>query len=81
MIRQRAKDSGMKRIPKSPILGKQLGRMTNESLQDGQKSNLYAVNALKCLIGKFPAYPVKPQSATQMNSPGVSSHRYTVHGK
>jgi hypothetical protein len=30
---------------------------------------------------KFPAYPVKPQSATQMNSPGVSSHRYTVHGK
>lgn len=29
----------------------------------------------------FPAYPVKPQSATQMDSLGVPSHRHTVHGK
>jgi hypothetical protein len=32
-------------------------------------------------IENITAYPVKPQSTTQMDSLGVPSHRHTVHGK
>jgi hypothetical protein len=55
-----------------------------EYSRGGRSRGVEAVKALDhdmCPKENLPAYPVKPQSATQMDSLGVPSHRHTVHGK
>jgi hypothetical protein len=54
---------------------------SNESKNAYRFLYLIPLSEVKKRMITFPAYPVKPQSATQMDSLGVPSHRHTVHGK